>query len=131
MTSFETCKRCARIFDDTLRLKVCPECIEKYGKDREFRAKLSLIRNFVKDQELAGNLLTVGGVAEGTSLPEEEIWIFIRLGEIDTASFNDPKVREFKLRASRERDKLSKDDSEKIAEDIKRITGGYHFKRDK
>jgi predicted nucleic acid-binding Zn-ribbon protein len=131
VTTFESCKRCGRIFEDTLRMKVCPECVEKYGKDREFRAKLSLVRNYVKDQKLEGNLLTVKGVSEGTSLSEEEIWIFVKLGEISTTSFNDPKVREFIMRAAREREKLSKDDSDRIAKDIKRITGGYHYKRDK
>jgi hypothetical protein len=131
MTSFESCKRCNRVFEDSLRLGVCKECIEKFGKDREFRAKLSVVRNYIKDREIKGDMLTVRGVAEGTGFPEDEIWMFIRLGEISTASFNDPKVREYKLRAVREREKPSREDADKIAEDIKRITGGYHSRQDK
>lgn len=131
MTNFQSCKRCNRIFEDSLRLGVCKDCIDKFGKDREFRAKLSIVRNYVKDREIKGEVLTVTGVSEGTGLPEDEIWMFIRLGEISTASFNDPKVREYKLRATREREKPSKEDADKIAEDLKRISGGFHSKSGK
>ncbi|MCD6119490.1 hypothetical protein J7K50_06580 [bacterium] len=131
MGNYESCKRCGRIFEDNYRLGVCDECVEKFGKDKEFRAKLSITRNYVKDMELKGELLSVGAVAEGTDICEEEIWMFIRLGEISTASFDDPKVREYKLRESRQRDKVFSGDKDRIAEEIKRVTGGFHFKREK
>lgn len=131
MISFRTCKKCEKLFEDVFSTGICSICVGKFGRDREFRRKLSKVRNFIKDLELEGVVLTVKLVAQGTELEQDEIWMFIRLGEIDTVAFDDPKVREFKLRVVRRREKEIKDEHRGLADDFQRVTKGFHSKTDK
>lgn len=131
MPNFNNCRSCNRVFDDVYRIGSCPECIDAFSKNREFRKKLSLARNFVKDKELAGEILTVHQVAEGVGLDEGEIWIFIRMGEIDTAAFDDPKVREYKLRVARRIEEEKKTSRQELAEEIDKVIRGFHSRPDR
>ncbi|MEP0814949.1 MAG: hypothetical protein HRF49_09835 [bacterium] len=131
MPNFANCRSCNRVFDDVYRIGSCPECIDAYSKNRDFRKKLSLVRNFVKDKELAGEILTVHELAEGVGLDEAEIWIFIRMGEIDTASFDDPKVREYKLRLARRIEEEKRGARAELAEEIEKAIHGFHSRPDR
>lgn len=129
MSSFQFCNRCNAIFEDEFRIGVCPDCIKKFGKDKEFRKKLSVVRNFIKDQEIKKILFTVQSLAEQTEVSEEEIWIFIRMGEIDTFSFDDPHVREYRINAKRAIEKRSRDAQPDLADELQQSYRGYHSRK--
>ncbi len=129
MTRFVTCNRCGAIFEDEFRIGVCPECVRNFGKDKDFRRKLSAVRNFIKDQELKKILFTVKALAEATEITEEEIWIFIRMGEIDTVSFDDPHVREYRISALRALEKKTGKPDSDLAGELQRAYRGYHSRK--
>lgn len=123
------CNRCGSIFEDEFRIGVCPECVKKFGKDKDFRKKLSAARNFIKDQELKKTLFTVKALSESTAISEEEIWMFIRMGEIDTVAFDDPHVREYRINALRALEKKSGKQPSDLADELQRAYRGYHSRK--
>jgi hypothetical protein len=107
MTEFTRCERCGIIFPRAAKESICPKC-QELGEEEpaaETRGKHEILRdlkNIIRDAEARGVFLTVAELSERTEIEESTIWEYIQSGEIDTASFDDPQVREFIVRKRRE-----------------------------
>jgi len=66
------------------------------------RDALRALKSTLRDAQARGELMTITDLAEETGIDEQRIWGFINDGEIDTASFNDPMVRDFVFKRRRE-----------------------------
>jgi len=107
MTEFTRCERCGIIFPRLENESICPKCQERGEEEPavETRGKPEILRdlkNFIRDAEAHGMFLTVAELCQRTGVEEAIIWEYIQSGEIDTAPFDDPQVREFIVRKRRE-----------------------------
>ena len=69
-------------------------------------------------------------VAELTGIPEDVVWGFINSGEIDTASFNDPHVREMVVKRRRELLRHSETAAAPPADKPAPAHSGFHARTD-
>ena len=107
--TFIRCEVCGIIFPDEGEGHTrCPKClapeepeeaVEDPGTKREI---LRTLKNALRDAQSSGQFLTVPELAKQTEIEETKIWDYIQSGEIDTASFDDPKVRDFLVKKRRE-----------------------------
>lgn len=102
---FIRCKGCGIIFQSSTGEELCPKCVRTAETGNAFLDKKEMLRflkNLLRDAQAAGEFLTVTELSTRTSIAESQIWDFIHNGEIDTASFDDPHVRDFLVRKRRE-----------------------------
>lgn len=132
---FSKCSTCGIIFNNPGGIhQQCSKCRSEPAELELPRDELRLLKNTIKDALAAGEFMTVPQLTEKTSVDAEQIWHYIRSGEIDTASFDDPNVRNFLVRKRREQDKLTRQlqeqtiDKEKPANVKKR--SGYYLRAD-
>jgi len=107
MTEFTRCERCGIIFPRSENEKLCSKCRERTEEETAAatRSKQDILRTLkttIRDAETSGVFLTVSELSERTGIEEPNIWEYIQSGEIDTASFDDPQVRDFVVRKRRE-----------------------------
>jgi hypothetical protein len=103
MSDFTSCGRCGKIFLNPGKVHDnCPHCRGDESLELSARDALRLVKNTIRDAQAKGDLLTMPQVSELTGVSEERIWNFITSGEIDTASFEDPAVRDFVHKRRRE-----------------------------
>jgi hypothetical protein len=103
MSDFTACGRCGKIFANPGKVQeFCPRCRGDESLDLSARDALRLVKNALRDAQARGELMTMPQVAVATGVAEERIWTFISSGEIDTASFDDPQVRDFVQKRRRE-----------------------------
>ncbi len=62
---------------------------------------LLVLKRQVRECNVIGEFLTVPELSHCTDVAESTIWHFIRSGQLDTISLDDPKVREFLLEKRR------------------------------
>jgi hypothetical protein len=106
---FSKCETCGIIFlNPNEEHRQCPRCREETALPESDRDVLRLLKNMLRDAQSHGEFLTLHELSEQTGVPEEKIWHFIHNGEIDTASFNDPEVREYLVRKRREIAKMAR-----------------------
>ena len=132
-TIFSRCKECGIIFHNPEgKYEKCPKCRDDAGELSE-RDTLRLIRNTVRDFQAKGEFVTVKQLVNLTGVSEKQIWHFIKNGDLDTASFSDPQVREYIVRRRRELSRAVKgkeaSQSEKPEAPPAR-SSGFHMKRD-
>ena len=102
---FIRCKGCGIIFQSSEGAELCPKCVKSAESGHAFQDKKEMLRflkNLLRDAQAAGEYLTVTELSTRTNIAESQIWTFIHSGEIDTASFDDPHVRDFLVRKRRE-----------------------------
>ena len=107
---FSRCKKCNKIFAKTEASQVlCPACGGATKASGSKREQLYAVREVLKDAMAAGEFLTTPELAERCGVEQGVIWNMIRSGEIDTASFNDPGVRDYLVRKHREQQKQAQE----------------------
>lgn len=137
---FTKCKTCGIIFlnaDEAQAL--CPKCIEQIDaepgidEDADDKDSLRILKNVLRDAQAKGEMLNTDALAELTGIPEPKIWHFIKTGEVDTAAFSDPKVREFlkrkRIERARELAKAARGNSPSKPE-AKKVSRGFHRSSD-
>lgn len=103
MSDFTSCGRCGKIFLNPGRAhELCTRCRGGDGTELSARDALRLVKNTLRDAQAKGVLLTMPEVAVATGVEEDRVWGFITSGEIDTAGFEDPQVRDFVQKRRRE-----------------------------
>jgi hypothetical protein len=105
---FTKCDQCGMIFpsqDSSQRL--CPKCRHEESSELSTRELLRTLKNALRDAQSSGVFFTVPELSRRTGILEDKIWHYIHTGEIDTASFNDPQVRDFLVKRHKERMKAS------------------------
>jgi len=137
MTDFTRCERCGIIFPRTENETLCPKCSERGDEilTTELRSKQEILRtlkNIIRDAQAKGEFLTVAELSESTKIEEATIWEYIQSGEIDTATFDDPEVREFIVRKRREQMKSlrSAKRAEEPPRDATTKIRGFHSRSD-
>ena len=140
---FTRCKTCGKIFpaaepDD----EICPKCLEEQASDeigddndeQANRDRLRLLKNALRDAQAKGVMLNTHELSEQTGVREPTIWHFINNGELDTAGFDDPKVRDFmkrkRIERAREAAKAMRGDSKPAAGEAKAKPSGFHTRND-
>jgi hypothetical protein len=133
---FSKCNTCGIIFNNPDGAhQQCPKCRSGPPELDSQRDELRLLKNTIRDNQAIGEYMTVPQLSEKTGVNSEQIWHFIRSGEIDTAGFDDPSVRDFLVRKKREQDKLARqlqDQStgKKQPVDTKKKRSGFHLRSD-
>jgi hypothetical protein len=129
---FIKCEQCSIIFpSQDSSQTLCPKCRKEESKVVSDRDMLRALKNTLRDAQTAGMYLTVAELSRKTDITEERIWRFIHAGEIDTASFNDPGVRDFVVKRQKERLKTSVQKPEqqsKPDDKPKPKVSGFHLK---
>jgi hypothetical protein len=92
------------------------------------RDALRVLKGTLRDAQARGDLMTITDLADATGIGEDRIWGFITDGEIDTASFNDPQVRDFVFKRRREMLKQNMPAHEERAEPHEHH--GFHHRTD-
>lgn len=135
---FTRCKACSIIFLNTDGTQtLCPKCLDKVDVEPEIDESvenkdfLRCLKNAVRDAQAKGEMFNTGNLAEQTGVPESKIWFFIKSGELDTASFNDPRVHEYlkrkRIERARELAKSARGTQEPEPEE-KKISRGFHLR---
>lgn len=132
---FSICNTCGIIFNNPDGVhQQCLKCRSEPSELDSQRDELRLLRNTIRDALAVGEYLTVPQLSEKTNVDAEQIWHFIRSGEIDTASFDDPSVRDFLVRKRREQDKLARQMQDQSAgkspASTKKKRSGFHLRAD-
>jgi hypothetical protein len=129
---FTRCESCGIIFpNQDGKYSQCPKCRNEVGQSASIHDLLRLLKNAIRDTQSRGAFLTVTELSAVTGIEEEKIWHFIHSGEIDTASFNDPEVRNFVVRRKKELMKSTikaPSDTEAKPEEPARPKSGFHLK---
>jgi hypothetical protein len=101
---FIQCTECSVFFakDDSGR-SLCGKCSDEPYVPSSPKDCLRYLKSFLRDLESAGEMLTVPELSLRTQVSDTVIWEFIRSGQMDVASFNDPEVRDFVVKRNRER----------------------------
>lgn len=115
MTEFVRCDNCGIIFQQLEAETTCPKCRELTGAQAEDAEPstvetLRKLKNAIRDAEASGTFFTVDELSEQTGIAVPTIWEFIHNGEINTAPFNDPQVRDYIVRKRREQMKALRGD---------------------
>jgi len=137
---FSKCEQCGIIFlDPGNQNQLCPKCRdEEEVPEQSKRDVLRLLKNTIRDAQSRNVMLTVDDLSERTQIPAHIIWSFIQAGDIDTASFDDPQVKQFLARQRLERDHdlkqqvqktFSKDPADKSDDKAGKERRGYHLKK--
>jgi hypothetical protein len=110
MTEFVRCDSCGIIFQQVEAETTCPKCLERAGEEEQDSGpgKLEILRqlkNIIRDAEASGSFFTVDELSDKTGIEVPKIWEFIHSGEINTARFDDPQVRDYIVRKRREQQK--------------------------
>lgn len=111
---FTKCKGCGIIFQSSEGETLCPKCRASEDTNQAILDKKEMLRflkNLLRDSQATGEFLTVADLSVRTKIAESQIWEFIHSGEIDTASFDDPHVRDFLVRKRRELAQAKKSES--------------------
>jgi hypothetical protein len=100
---FTKCEQCGLIFANPGGEEVlCSKCRQVEPESISSRELLRKLRNLLRDFQVQGAFLTIPELAEKAAVSEERVWHFIHTGELDTASFNDPEVRDFVVKKRKE-----------------------------
>jgi hypothetical protein len=104
--TFVKCEKCAKIFaKEGSGEDICPKCGDAASLEAaDPGSNLRLLKNTIRDVQSRGELITIPQLVEITGIDEETVWKYISSGEIDTARFDDPMVREFMQRKRLERE---------------------------
>lgn len=134
---FTKCEECGKIFPQSaIGQTLCPAC---QGISAELTDKdlLRQLKNTLRDVQARGEFLNIFQLADESHVSEDKIWHFINTGELSTASFDDPAVRDYLVRKKRELAKQAKQPKEKMDEKDKRKfyskkkdTGFHHSEKD-
>lgn len=134
---FTKCEQCGIIFaNPDSQQQLCPKCRHEAPQTISTREQLRLVKNELRDQQAQGCFLTVEELSEHTGVEQSTIWHFIHSGEIDTASFNDPGVRDFIVKRRKERMKAAlgtaqEHDEKPAVDQAARVkSSGFHIKVD-
>lgn len=104
--TFVKCEKCTKIFaKEGSGPDICPKCLDN-SKDvpDDAVSQLRLLKNTIRDVQSRGEMITIPQLVEETGIEEETVWKYISSGEIDTAKFDDPEVREYMQRKRLERE---------------------------
>jgi hypothetical protein len=126
---FTRCTECGIIFQSTEGETQCPKCCAAEESAQAVRDKSEMLRflkNLLRDAQAAGEFLTVVELSKRTGIEEAQIWEFIHSGEIDTASFDDPHVRDFLVRKRREQAKAKITASQDSDQQQRKKRSGFH-----
>ena len=80
-------------------------CTKCRGEEPAFESPRELLRylkNMLRDAQAHGEFLTIPELASKADVTEVRIWAYIRTGDLDTAGFNDPQVREYIVKRRKE-----------------------------
>lgn len=126
---FIKCEKCGKIFGRSEEETLCPACREVDAGPKTPKELLRIVRNYIRDVQARGALMTLEQVAEETGVDYATIWEFIQRGDIDLARFDDPQVKSFLLQRRREQDKNLRHrvDEIKTAEPEQKKSGGFHL----
>jgi hypothetical protein len=132
---FSKCNTCGIIFNNPDGAhQQCPKCRSGHSELDSPRDELRLLRNTIRDNQAIGEYMTVPQLSEKTGVDSEQIWHYIRSGEIDTAGFDDPSVRDFLVRKKREQEKLARQMQDHSAgkplASTKKKRSGFHLRSD-
>jgi hypothetical protein len=136
--NFVKCEKCSKIFAKTeAGPDICPKCSDTVQElPDDPTSQLRLLKNTIRDSQARGEMMTIAQLAEATGLEEEVVWKFIADGEIDTARFDDPMVKEFMQRKRLEREQelrrkgLRGDEDSSSGAATRKPRGGFHIRRD-
>jgi len=132
MQDFSKCESCGIIFHnpDGKHTK-CSKCRETGESPVSEQDELRQLKNLLRDMRTRGEYPTVSELSKQTGVAEERIWRYIRNGEIDTASLDDPKVRDYLLRKRVQQAKAAqrhKGEPAQPAEEPAERPSGFHHK---
>lgn len=100
---FTKCAQCGIIFANPNGTQtLCAKCRDEAPAFDSPRELLRFLKNTLRDAQAHGEFLTIPELAAKAEVTEDRIWTFIHAGEIDTAGFNDPQVREYIARRRKE-----------------------------
>ena len=103
---FVKCSDCSVFFArDDSDSTLCHKCRAEPYVPSSPKDCLRYLRTLLRDLEINGELLTIPELAVRAQVSDTVIWDFIKSGQLDTASFNDPEVRDFMVKRIRERRK--------------------------
>jgi len=125
---FIRCSQCGRAFvPASPEQTLCSSCNAKAVGQLTEEELLVTCRNYLREADDAGRLVTVDEVAEATGIPEEKVWEFIKGGLVSTLSFNDPKVRAYLLKKEQEQlRELMRETRQERDTAGEKPRGGYH-----
>jgi hypothetical protein len=127
MSEFATCAQCGRIFANPGgQHNMCTRCRGDETHELSTRDALRLLKGTLRDAQARSELMTIPELSKATGVDEQRIWGFISDGEIDTASFNDPQVRDFVFKRRRELLKQSQAPAEEKAQPQEHHHGFHH-----
>ncbi len=134
--TFAKCEKCNKIFaKEDAGPDICPRCSDTGQEVVDDKiSQLRLLKNTIRDVQARGELITIPQLVESTGIDEDVVWKFISEGEIDTARFDDPEVREYMQRKRLEREqelrrKGLRGDTDSGASESKPHRG-FHIRRD-
>ena len=136
--TFVKCEKCAKIFaKEGSGEDICPRCSHTEQTDTaDPNAVLRILKNTIRDVQAKGEMVTIAQLVELTGIEEKVVWKYISSGEIDTARFDDPQVREFmqRKRLEREHEMRRANKPGDTGTGTNRATGkkirGFHIRRD-
>jgi hypothetical protein len=102
-TEFTKCEQCGLIFaNPNGEQSLCPKCRQAEPGEISGKDLLRKLRNLLRDAQCQGAFMTIHELAANAQVNEDRVWHFIHTGELDTASFNDPEVRDFVVKKRKE-----------------------------
>jgi hypothetical protein len=133
MQDFSKCESCGIIFHNPDgQHTTCSRCRESSDSPASEQDELRQLKNLLRDMRARGEYPTVVELSKQTGVSEDRIWGYIRSGEIDTASLDDPKVRDYLLRKRVEQAKAAqrqRGESAQPAEAPAERPSGFHHKK--
>jgi predicted DNA-binding transcriptional regulator AlpA len=97
---------------------------------------LRMLKNAIRDVMASGEMITVTQLSEKTGIDESRIWHHIHSGEISTASFSDPQVKDYMHKKKVERIQMKRkmsgkhEEPAKEAPKEKKPKSGFHISSD-
>jgi len=124
---FIKCTECGKIFAKSGEETLCSSCRNENEGPKTEKESLRLVRNFIRDLQAKGIMMTLEQVVEETGVDYATIWSFIQRGEIDLARFDDPQVKSYLLHRRRDQEKRLGNRAEEIkTSEEPRRHGGFH-----
>lgn len=129
MPDFIKCAECGKIFARESEETLCRNCRHEDTGPRTEREMLRDLRNYLRDCQAQGVMLTIDNLCEDTNIPPEMVWHFIHTGDLDLARFDDPAVKNYLLQKRREQERKLQDRAKEITTEAesKPLNRGFHL----
>lgn len=132
MPEFIKCSECGKIFARQGEESLCRSCRHEDSGPRTEREMLRDLRNYLRDCQAQGVMLTIENLCADTNVTPEIVWHFIHTGDLDLARFDDPAVKNYLVQKRREQERKLQDRARELSTtpDSKPVSRGFHLTDD-